>query len=322
MSEPIDHHYVAIFYLSRWASDDQKVCRFSRPHGPQVKWKRVAPKGTAFEPRLYEMEGVPGNRAQFMEADFMAKLDSAASEALVLLEWGASESEWSSTLRRGWSRFIFAQMLRAPQDITQLKSSVTQVWEAHLPKLEQDYAERRQESDPKTLREYLEQQSPGHANEFIFEVARSLMHHEDVCQLIDNMHWLVFDIPKEAYPLLTSDRPVWMTATLSEEDAFLVMPIGPRKLFTATTRLETQARLRARRRSDQVKGVNKLIVQHAVEYVYGEDAAMLPFVQKHMATKRHSSLLERQAVSQGLGVVAVDSPSHGLLASTASVQQD
>ena len=122
------------------------------------------------------------------------------------------------------------------------------------------------------------------------------------------MHWLVLDVPKDGFPLLTSDRPIWMTATLNEDDAFIAMPISPKKLFTAVAKPETQHRLKAHRRIELVKAVNKLVVQHAVKYVYGLTDSMLPFIQKYMATKRHSTLLERLAGSHGHEIVAPDSP--------------
>ena len=99
-----------------------------------------------------------------------------------------------------------------------------------------------------------------------------------------------------------------MTATLKEDDAFIVMPIGPRKLFTAVVKPMTQHRLKARPRRELVKAVNKLLVQHAVRYVYGPTDGMLPFTQKHFGTKRHSTLLERLAAARGHEIAASNSP--------------
>jgi hypothetical protein len=47
MNEPINHHYVPVFYLSRWEGTDGCLCRFSRPYGHKVKAKRVAPEGNS-----------------------------------------------------------------------------------------------------------------------------------------------------------------------------------------------------------------------------------------------------------------------------------
>lgn len=308
MNEPIDHHYIPVFYLSRWVGTDGHVCRFSRPNGAEVKAKRVVPKGTGFEPKLYETRGLPPERAQTMEKDFLAKLDSEAAKAMELLESGLPEEAWNSESRTSWSRFMLTQMLRAPEDVAQLKSSVEEEWGKALPELEEGYAAQRSKDDPATFREYLQKQNPAEADEFAFSIARMLMNHSDICQLFDKMHWLVLDVPKEAFPLLTSDRPIWMTPTLTEDNAFITMPIGPKKLFTAVVKPATQRTLKARRRSDLVKVVNKLTVQHAVKYVYGLSDSMLPFIQKHMATKRHSTLLERLAASRGHQVVAPDNP--------------
>jgi len=76
MSDPVDHHYLAIFYLSRWAGEDEKMCRFSRSFGEKVVQKRVSPKGTAFEEHLYSMRAPEGPPIPDMEQDFMSQLDS------------------------------------------------------------------------------------------------------------------------------------------------------------------------------------------------------------------------------------------------------
>jgi hypothetical protein len=64
------------------------------------------------------------------------------------------------------------------------------------------------------------------------------MEHTKLSHLLNEMHWCVLNVPQDCYPLLTSDHPVWMTATFTEDDAFLMMAIGPRRLFTATVWIE------------------------------------------------------------------------------------
>jgi Protein of unknown function (DUF4238) len=213
MNEPIDHHYVPVFYLSRWEGSDGYLCRFSRPYGDEVKAKRVVPRGTAFEPRLYETHGLPPEQAQTMERDFMAKLDSDAAEALALLEAGLPEKEWTSATRNSWSRFLVAQMLRTPRDIAQLKSSVGQEWNKSAQKFRESYDASRSANDPATFDEYMAQQNPAHADEFDLNIARMLMEHTKICHLLNEMHWCVLNVPQDCYPLLTSDHPLWMTAT-------------------------------------------------------------------------------------------------------------
>ena len=304
MNEPIDHHYIPVFYLSRWAGTDGRVCRFSRPYQQETIAKRLVPKGTAFEPGLYSAQDQPPQLAQTMEKHFMAPLDMQAAKALDFLESAPSEKDWTSGLRSSWSRFMLTQMLRAPEDIAQLKSATTQDWSSAIHELEAIYAAQRLEGDPETVQEYLSLQSPGEIDKLSFKIARTLMDHPAVGQTINNMHWIVLNVSKDELPLLTSDRPIWMTTTFFEEDAFISMPIGPRKLFLAAPQISTIQRIEMRSRRQLVKAVNKIVVQHSVKFVYGIDNRSLKFVQKHMATRRHASLLERLAVRRGHEIVA------------------
>lgn len=229
----------------------------------------------------------------------MQPLDSEAAGALVLLEREAVEQDWSDGQRSAWSRFILAQMLRAPEDITLLISLVRQTFEAD-EKI-QEMAQGANVTDAE-MRAYVEQRRDTQP----YELARMLMDHEGIGARFNKMHWRVLDVGSDI-PLLTSDRPVWMTATISEDDALLWMPIGPRKLFTATVCLTTQRMLFAKSRREVAKNVNELVVRHAVNYVYGLSDSALVFVQKYFATRKHSSLLERLAAYRGLKTVAPDS---------------
>jgi len=308
MNEPIRHHYVSVFYLSRWEGSDGRICRFSRPYGDTVKVERVAPKGTAFEPRLYETKGLPPEHAQIMETDFMAKIDNDAANALTLLEKGLSVIELSDEARNSWSRFLVAQKYRTPRDISQLKSSVQQVWNRESRALRESYAARRSPTDPATLEEFCAQLNPSYADELALSVARTLMVHEGICNLLNKMRWCVLDVPEGCDWLLTSDNPIWMTATLVGTDDFLLVAIGPRRLFVATVEPDTLYRIQAQRRCELVKIINKITVQHADRFVFGKTEDALPFVQEYMSTRRHDTWLERHARMRDLEIVASANP--------------
>lgn len=220
MNEPIKHHYIPVFYLKRWADAGGYVCRYKKQYGGEVKAKRVVPGGTGFEKRLYGP----------LERDFMAKLDNDASEALKLLEESGPSAR--SEQRTNWSRFLLAQMVRTPEGMAGIRSLARQDCEK-MRELREAYAARRLETDPPTVQEYLDQRKPNYTDELAFTIARRLMDHPKIEQSFNNMHWRVLDVPSDKFRLLTSDRPVWLTASLCENDSFIVMPIGPRKLFTA-----------------------------------------------------------------------------------------
>jgi hypothetical protein len=127
------------------------------------------------------------------------------------------------------------------------------------------------------------------------DVARSLMDHEGIGQLLNNMRWFVVGTSGTGLQLLTSDRPVLMSATLTERNAYLFLPIGPARLFVAVNDIATELLVRQRPLSELVAAANELISGHAIKYLYGQDDSHLEFAIRHMSTRRQSSLLERLA---------------------------
>jgi hypothetical protein len=99
MSEPTDHHYLPQFFLKRWARSDGRVCSWKRLSRNKVAMTPVAPKHTAYEPRLYSIENVPENEAQTIERKFFAKIDSDAANILQFIETIPKNDAWNSEQR-------------------------------------------------------------------------------------------------------------------------------------------------------------------------------------------------------------------------------
>src|ERR1700730_3929286 len=57
MSEPRDHHYVPVFYLSRWADADGTLSVYAR-EGGRIVVSRRNPRSTGFERELYSLAAV------------------------------------------------------------------------------------------------------------------------------------------------------------------------------------------------------------------------------------------------------------------------
>ena len=288
MSIPIDHHYLPVFYLSEWISSDGRLCRFSKPYGDRVKAHRVVPKGTAFERRLYTTRGLPADRAQTMESDFMARVDDAAARALALLKSGLPEADWTPSARSAWSRFLMTQLFRTPEEIQRLKALVKQEWSKSLPELQAAYETCRPEGAPASVDEFLLNASPEHEDAFAFQIGRTLMDHSGIGQVLNHMAWGTIELPPGSVPLMTSDRPIWMTTTLVEPNALLTMPIGPKRIFVACRSTETLRRLKGREPAEMGVLISQLAVEHAVKYVYSIDDQLLSFVRQRMATNTNS----------------------------------
>ncbi len=239
MNEPIDHHYLPIFYLSRWTGSDERLCRFSRPYGTVLVPKRIVPRGTAFEERLYDFGPTSDGIPLSLEHSLLSKIDSDAAVARDLLESQKTIAIVDKKNRESWSKFLIAQMLRAPEDIEQLKHSVRQEWDRTAVEIQYEYEKERSPLDPKSVSEFIDKKSPDHIERLTHQIAERLLVHNGIAKLIAEMHWSVMEFSNDCSPLFTSDRPVWMTTTLTESDAFMWMPISPRALFVAAPKPET-----------------------------------------------------------------------------------
>jgi len=294
MSIPLKHHHLPIFYLKRWLSEDGQLSQFSRPR-KEVIARRKYPSQTAYLERLYEMPGLPAEKAQQIEQGFMQLLDSQAAEALSALENDDPHMQTDSRLRSAWSRFIMSLLLRAPDDIAALKAGVLEEWLRAIPNLEAEYAAKKAPEDPPTFAEYFASRNPYEIARWAMSLAPKLMDHHGIGALLNNMRWFIVRISSEAGEFLTSDRPVAMSWTLTEEHAFLFLPIGPKAVFVAVNDIETQQIIEARDPAERVDAVNQFVAGRAVKYVYSRSDAALDFVRLHMGTRQRKSLIEQIA---------------------------
>lgn len=293
MSTPIKHHYNPEFYLSRWIGDDERLCQFSKPRDEIVPNRRY-PSQTGFQKRLYEMADQPPELAQQVESRFMQPLDTQAAEALAALEADDPIMTRDARLRSGWSRFIMSMMMRGPEAIQGLKRGTAAQWEKSMPELEAKYALVRSAGHPATLREYLAQTGDS-TDGLAMSLVPHLIDHKKIVDLLNNMRWFIRRIVSDEGEFLTSDRPVLMSWTLTEEHAYLFLPLGPKAMFAAVNDIKTQRIVEERAPVEQVRSWNQLLAGRAQRYVYAQDDSMLAFVAEHFGKHRRATPFEQLA---------------------------
>jgi hypothetical protein len=84
-----------------------------------------------------------------------------------------------------------------------------------------------------------------------------------------------------------------MSLTLTEQNAFLFLPIGPDAMFVAVNDFETQQIVEGRDPIEQVAALNQLVAGRAVNFVYARNDSFLDFVRLHMGTRRRKTLIEQ-----------------------------
>jgi hypothetical protein len=117
---PIKHHYTPQFMLAKWAVQDGKLWRFTKPYGDKIATKLVAPAEIGYEKHLYAMPGVAPEAMQQIEEKFMSPLDAQAAETHQLLLAGKING-MPQKQRSAWSRFIMSQWFRTPPFPTRSK---------------------------------------------------------------------------------------------------------------------------------------------------------------------------------------------------------
>jgi hypothetical protein len=305
----IRHHYIPVFYLKRWRGNDGRICEFSRPYR-EIYSRRIYPIQTGFVDRLYEMKGVPAAIAQRVEDEFMKPVDSLASIALAMLENQDEKITHDAKYRSAWSLFLMALLMRMPEDLVVLSLALADEWAREFPKLEEKYANKRKPDDPPTLQEFIDKNDPDYMARWAMNVAPKLMDHGGIGQLLNDMRWFVLTTAEDLMPFLTSDRPVLISATLTEENAYVFLPIGPHRLFVAVKDDETERLVRQRPLVELIQSSNKLVTRHATKYVYGIDAIETKFVDEHLSQGRPKSILERLRDLRNAKATASEKPAH------------
>jgi hypothetical protein len=290
---PRRHHYAPVFYLKRWCGDDGLIEQFSRPSGREVKARIVAPGATGYQDDLYAMPGLSPDLVQQVEQRFMQEVDSGAAEVLAALEKGPVA--WTSTTRSAWTRFLQSLQLRTPADVEGVKARTLQDWGVSIPKIQETYESMRRLGDPATFEEFMTSKDPLVVERAGLKVLTVLIDAPGMGTLINNLRWAVLNLDAARLDLLTSDRAIEQVGGLGDPNAFVTLPIGPRRLFIAAHQGEIIERIAAASPTDVVRKRNRASVMYAREFVWGVDRSQAPFIAKQHGSVKVPTLGERLA---------------------------
>jgi hypothetical protein len=192
-----------------------------------------------------------------------------------------------------------AQMMRLPAEIMQFKSSVRSDWVRVVNDLQTEYVKQRNDDDPDTFADFLETEWPDRLSRLTFQIITELMTHSGIGQMINNFIWKVADMRNYKFEMITADRSIWATATFTENDAMMLMPVGRNLLFIAAPQPDTILRLLSRPRSETVRNLNRLLAQHADGRAYSFGDGLTRLMEKNLAVMRHVTWAQRIAALRG-----------------------
>jgi hypothetical protein len=289
VSDPSKHHYIPAFYLRQWATNGF-LCEMRKVQGKLAVHSK-APDGTGYQKDLYKIDGVGADIAQHFERRFMHMVDTEAATAMRKIPAGHRET-WSVKERDAWVRFILSLLFRNPEAVALFKQQLKKIWGEGAASLRENYHAHRQPNDPPTFDEFLKKTNPNAPAIAASNFLQKMMNSEVVANGILSLQWGRVNFPDSRHTLLTSDRPLDMPIGLQLQDSYVVLPIGPRTIFTAT---RNKLSLKRSSRNDQtnvVRDINERVVAQARQYVWGVDDEAREFVEKRINT-----LPDRQLIS-------------------------
>jgi len=233
MSVPEKHHYLPIFFMRRWADEDGLVREYRRPRHDLTS-KRKAPAATGWIRNLYanENKADPIER-QALEMIFMSDVDGKAAEALSYLEHDRKKpAEWE--LRAAWSRFLLSLLYRSPERVAYITKKVRDYEEDTLnPALVRRYAEIAGPDDPPTFQEWLGKAGPL-TPDLRVRLIELMIGSRRLSEAINWMHWRVHQLDRLEFGFISGDLPLMISDGLGHSRSFLMLPIGPTRLFIAS----------------------------------------------------------------------------------------
>ena len=281
MSLPNRHHYLPVFYLTKWTGEDGRLVRYHRPYDKALV-SRLTPEHTGFEDGLYSLAGVSAQSRQMIETDFFSPVDNDAAPVMErLITQGASKLD--NEQRSFWTRFVMSLELRSPQSVAEVKSIADRNLRRAFERLDGEmYLATKKEGDPDSPYDYALQQAPERLANTHKAFLPGLIDHEVIGQHIINMHWEVMDLAGAAHTLLTADRPYTSSHGLGNPACLLAVPLSPTRLFVAANDVAQFRRLAAQKLTDTVRNMNTLMVKLAIQNVYGCTDDHLAFVEKRL----------------------------------------
>ncbi len=269
MSEPIRHHFVPRFYLANWCESDETVPFSMRREDGSIHQSRVKPSVTAFENRLYSYEKVPEERRQAIEKLFFAaEIDDKAASIYPKILAG-DLANLSEEERIVWTRFLIASRLRVPEMVHDLKTGAAEELRRSLTEDHEEFLAICGEVDDKTLLEWTERNYVGLIDNFGMMILPDIITDPKHTEIIANMHWWIEDVSRASVRLLTSDRPLWVSAGLMKPNCLLALSLSPNIIFFASRNRDLGIALNHQGPNRLVRRCNESLASQAVRFVYG-----------------------------------------------------
>jgi hypothetical protein len=279
MSADQNQHYLPQSYQRGWTDAS------GRPHVYRWAYNRLvcepkATKSTGGRDGLYFISMArPGEN--MMEEGFWKRIDQWGADGLALLR--TNDPGAAARINRDrLATFVMSFLFRNPNMVKYFNA-----WAKERVLngcLKDDYAKHRRPHEPASFEGFkiaLEQHG---MTELAAQCLRYQVENKDIRNEILKMEWQVVTVPTTSDPILTSDVPIIINGALKDDDGCLILPLSTNEFFVAYNlgKIDMKKEISESVATGRfVRSMNKYVVEHRIDYVYGVDDSLIAFVARH-----------------------------------------
>ena len=282
MSEPNKHHFLPIFYLSRWVGEEDSLVTYYQRYAGKIVESRISPKHTGYERHLYALNTKKLENRQLIEKEFMSRvIDDRAAPALAALIQGRGRN-LTTEHALPIIHFLLSLRARHPEAIKLVREAGREELLAELRRDADEWQRIKSESDPETYEDFFRLQYPERYENFGILRLPGLIVSEELSLQLGSMRWRILDVSTAKLDLLTCDRPFYISGNLKQGDFLSVFPADPETLLVIASDDKFADHITRGGILETVKRVNKQLAIAANQRVYATGSHHTPLVVKYL----------------------------------------
>jgi hypothetical protein len=280
MSADQNHHYLTQSYQRGWLDASGRVHVYRWAYDKLLCEPKVT-KTTGGRDGLCFIPTARPSEQNIMEDVFWKRIDQWGADGLTLLRTN-DPSAAAKINKDQLATFIMSFLFRNP--------NMVNCFNAYAKKhvlngcLNENYAKYRSQHEPATFEEFKAALEQRGMTELAAKCLRQQVENEAVRAEILKMEWQVVTISATSDPILTSDVPLIVYRGLREDDGCLILPLSTNEFFVAYNlgKIDMKKEISESVAAGRfVPAMNKYVIEHRIDCVYGIDDSLMAFVAKH-----------------------------------------
>jgi Protein of unknown function (DUF4238) len=280
MSADQNHHYLPQSYQRGWIDVSGGVQVYRWAYNKLV-CNPKATRATGGRDGLYFIPMAPRAEQNMMEEVFWKRIDQWGADGLALLR--SSDPAAAARIDKDQlATFVMSFLFRNPNMVRYFNAwAKTSVLNGCL---KDDYGKHRRPHEPASFEEFkVALDQPG-MTELAAQFLRYQVENKAIRDQIMRMEWQVVTVPTTSDPILTSDVPIIVSGALKDDDGCLILPLSSNEFFVAYNlgKIDMKKEISESVATGRfVRSMNKYVVEHRIDYVYGIDDSMMAFVARY-----------------------------------------